>query len=308
MNQKLKLNFSEEVEYALSQNFPIVALESTIITHGMEYPQNYETAVKVENTIRENGATPATIVIINGEIHVGLSNQRLNEVATNKNFTKCSTRDLPYVLMKKLNGSTTVAATMYIAALAGIKVFVTGGIGGVHLGDDMDISADLIELSRIPVNVVCAGAKSILDIPKTLEFLETYSVPVVGFNTNKFPEFFFTEGDCEAKINLKTFEECAEFIYYTHDVLNMKNGILFAVPVPEDCQADKFIVKKAISEALNKAKDNKIIGNALTPFLLKEINNITGGESSRSNVALIINNAMHGSKISVELCKLNKNN
>jgi pseudouridine-5'-phosphate glycosidase len=303
IDEKLKLKFSEEVQEAINKKKPIVALESTIITHGMQYPDNLNTAKSVEETIRSLGAVPATIVIINGHIHVGLSDEELDKVAQSHDFIKCSTRDLPYVLLKKSNGSTTVAATMYIAHLVGIKVFVTGGIGGVHFGDEMDISADLVELSRTPVTVVCAGAKSILDIPKTLEFLETYCVPVIGFKTDKFPEFFFTEGDCDAKIRLDSASECAQFIKYTHDILGMKNGILVAVPVPEESQADKVVVKKAISEALDNCRKKNIKGNMITPFLLKEINNLTGGESCRSNVALIINNAIHGAKICVELFK-----
>jgi pseudouridine-5'-phosphate glycosidase len=301
--QSLKLIYSDEVKKAIENKEPVVALESTIITHGMEYPSNLKTATDVENTIRENGATPATIVILNGEIHVGLSQEELNSVAQGGNFIKCSTRDLPYVLMKKQNGSTTVAATMFIAALAGIKVFVTGGIGGVHFGNNMDISADLIELSRTPVSVVCAGAKSILDIEKTLEYLETFCVPVVGIKTNKFPEFFFSEGDYDAKIRLDSEEECADFIHYTHNILKMKNGILFAVPVPKECEADKEKVKHAIKQALDKADKNNIKGSALTPMLLKEINNITEGESCKANIALIINNAKHGAKIALELAK-----
>lgn len=302
-SKSLILIYSDEVKKALENNEPVVALESTIITHGMEYPHNLETATSVENAIRENGATPATIVILNGEIHIGLSQEELKSVSQGCNFLKCSTRDLPYVLMKKQNGSTTVAATMFIASLAGIRVFVTGGIGGVHFGNNMDISADLVELSRTPVSVVCAGAKSILDIEKTLEFLETYCVPVVGFKTNKFPEFFFSEGDFEAKIRLDSEEECAEFIHYTHNVLNMKNGILFAVPVPKECEADKQKVKIAINQALDKAEKNNVKGSALTPMLLKEINHLSDGESCKANIALIINNAKHGARISAELVK-----
>lgn len=304
--QTLPIVFSEEVKGALDNNLPIVALESTIITHGMEFPINYETAAKVEQTIRDNGAIPATIVILDGQLVIGLSDEKLKEISQNKTgFVKCSTRDIPYALMKKLNGSTTVAATMYIAALSGIKVFVTGGIGGVHFGEDMDISADLVELGRTPVTVVCAGAKSILDIPRTLEFLETYSVPVIGFKTNKFPEFFFTEGDCEAKIRLESEKECAEFINCTHNILKMKSGILVAVPVPEELQANKGTVKAAISKALQKSRDENVKGAAVTPMLLKEVNSLTGGESCNSNIALIVNNAKVGAKISVELSKFN---
>lgn len=302
---KKNLILSEEVKEALSKGQPVVALESTIITHGMEFPKNYETALQVEKAIRDNGSIPATIAILEGVISVGLSEQQIVEMSKNKDFIKCSTRDLPYVLMKKLNGSTTVAATMYIAHLAGIKIFVTGGIGGVHFGDDMDISADLIELSRTPVTVICAGAKSILDIPKTLEFLETYCVPVIGFKTNKFPEFFFTEGDCDSKIRLDSEKECAEFIKTTHNDLKMNNGILIACPVPNNLQADKSTVKEAISQALLKAKNDNIKGAALSPMLLKEINKLTDGKSCESNVALILNNASIGSKIALELTKKN---
>jgi pseudouridine-5'-phosphate glycosidase len=302
---KLPIKYSDEVEKALRDNLPVVALESTIITHGMEYPVNYETADSVEETIRQNGAIPATIVILNGVINVGLNRETLQEIAKNKNgFVKCSTRDLPIVLMKKQNGSTTVAATMYVAHLVGIKVFVTGGIGGVHFGNDMDVSADLFELSRTPVSVVCAGAKSILDIPRTLEFLETYNVPVVGFKTNKFPEFFFTEGDCDAKLRLDSEAECAEFINYTHNVLSMKCGIIIGNPVSEDKQADKVLVKKAIQDALKQADEKGIKGSAITPFLLKAINELTGGESCKSNIALILNNAAMGARLCVELYKL----
>ena len=304
--ENIPLIFSEEVKNAIEKKLPIVALESTIITHGMEYPVNYETAIEVENTIRNNGAIPATIVILDGMIRVGLTKDEINNISSNNiKFLKCSTRDIPYALMKKCSGSTTVAATMYIANLAGIKVFVTGGIGGVHYGEDMDISADLIELSRTPVSVICAGAKSILDIPKTLEFLETYCVPIVGYKTNKFPEFFFSDGDCECKIRIDTEKECAEMINWTHNILKMKNGIIFANPVPEDLQADKNIVKEAISKSINKAKEDGVKGAALTPMLLKAINEYTGGESCRSNVALILNNAKLGARISAELSSLN---
>jgi pseudouridine-5'-phosphate glycosidase len=297
------LILSDEVKSALNDNKSVVALESTIITHGMDYPKNYETALLVEKAIRDNGSIPATIAILEGKIRVGLSEDEIIQMSKNKNFIKCSTRDIPFAILKKLNGSTTVAATMFIAHLAEIKIFVTGGIGGVHFGDDMDISADLVELSRTPVTVICAGAKSILDIPRTLEFLETYSVPVIGFKTNKFPEFFFTEGDCDSKIRLDTEKECADFINITHKDLKMKNGILIACPVPENLQADKILVKNAIEQALKKAKEENVKGASVTPMLLKEINIITEGKSCESNVALILNNAAIGSRIAVEISK-----
>ena len=302
------IEYSEEVLKAKQSNLPIVALESTIITHGMEYPINYTTASKVEETVRQNGAVPATIVILKGKIHVGLSNEKLKEISENKSdFIKCSTRDIPYALLKKKNGSTTVAATMFISNLAGIKVFVTGGIGGVHYGNDMDISTDLVELSRTPVTVICAGAKSILDIPRTMEFLETFSVPVVGFGCDKFPEFFFANGDCDVKIRMDTEKEIAELIDMSFNQLKMKNGILVGVPVPEEAGVDKSKIKEAIKEALNECEKLKIKGNKITPFLLKKINDLTNGESCDTNVKLIINNAMHRAKICKELYELNKN-
>ena len=259
--------YSPEVLDAKSKNLPIVALESTIITHGMEYPVNYTTAKKVEETIRQNGAIPATIVILNGVVHVGMDDATLKHISEFKNdFIKCSTRDIPYALLKKKNGSTTVAATMFVAHVAGIKVFVTGGIGGVHYGNSMDISGDLIELSRTPVTVVCAGAKSILDIPRTLEYLETFSVPVIGHHCDKFPEFFFAEGDCDVKIRLDTDKEIAEFVDMTFNKLKMKSGILVAVPVPEKAGCDKTEIKEAVTKALKECDEQGIKGNKITPF------------------------------------------
>jgi len=303
-----KLHYSAEVQNAIENNIPIVALESTIITHGMKYPVNYETAKAVEDVIRKEGAVPATIAIIDGKVHVGLSEEQIHSVSKADNFKKCTTRDIPYVVMKKMNGSLTVAATMHIAKMANIKVFVTGGIGGVHKGvsESWDISADLLELSRTNVSVVCAGIKSILDIPKTLEYLETSSVPVIGLKTSKFPEFFFSEGDCDVPMRLESEEECANFIYHNNDIFNMKSGILFAVSVPKEAQADKTLVTNSINNALKKAQANNIKGQDVTPFLLKEVNEISGGESCRSNVALIKNNALVGARICVAYNNLQK--
>lgn len=294
--------YSPEVLDAKSKNLPIVALESTIITHGMEYPVNYTTAKKVEETIRQNGAIPATIVILNGVVHVGMDDATLKHISEFKNdFIKCSTRDIPYALLKKKNGSTTVSATMFVAHVAGIKVFVTGGIGGVHYGNSMDISGDLIELSRTPVTVVCAGAKSILDIPRTLEYLETFSVPVIGHHCDKFPEFFFAEGDCDVKIRLDTDKEIAEFVDMTFNKLKMKSGILVAVPVPEKAGCDKTEIKEAVTKALKECDEQGIKGNKITPFLLKRINELTQGHSCETNVELVLNNAKHGAQICKEL-------
>ena len=290
--------YSPEIIAAKKEGKPIVALESTIITHGMEYPENHKTATQLEETIKSEGAVPATICILNGKIRVGLDKDTLLDISKNKTgFIKCSTRDIPYALMSKKNGSTTVAATMWIAHRAGIKVFVTGGIGGVHYGNDMDISGDLIELSRTPVTVICAGAKSILDVPRTLEFLETYNVPVIGFNCDKFPEFFFANGENDVKVRLNNEKEVAEFIHMTHDKLKMKCGILVAVPVPEEAGCDKTKIKKAISEALENCKKENVKGNKITPYLLKKVNDLTGGESCDTNIKLVVNNAVKGAKI-----------
>ena len=290
--------YSPEIIAAKKEGKPIVALESTIITHGMEYPENHKTATQLEKTIKSEGAVPATICILNGKIRVGLDKDTLLDISKNKTgFIKCSTRDIPYALMSKKNGSTTVAATMWIAHRAGIKVFVTGGIGGVHYGNDMDISGDLIELSRTPVTVICAGAKSILDVPRTLEFLETYNVPVIGFNCDKFPEFFFANGENDVKVRLNNEKEVAEFIHMTHDKLKMKCGILVAVPVPEEAGCDKTKIKKAISEALEDCKKENVKGNKITPYLLKKVNDLTGGESCDTNIKLVVNNAVKGAKI-----------
>ena len=292
------IEYSPEIIQAKKEGKPIVALESTIITHGMEYPENHKTATKLEETIKAEGAVPATICILHGKIRVGLDKDTLLDISKNKTgFIKCSTRDIPYALMSKKNGSTTVAATMWIAHRAGIKVFVTGGIGGVHYGNDMDISGDLIELSRTPVTVICAGAKSILDVPRTLEFLETYNVPVIGFNCDKFPEFFFANGENDVKVRLNTEKEVAEFIHMTHDKLKQKCGILVAVPVPEEAGCDKTAIKKAISEALEDCKKDNVKGNKITPYLLKKVNDLTGGASCDTNIKLVVNNAVKGARI-----------
>jgi pseudouridylate synthase len=299
---------NEKIKQALKENKPVVALESTIITHGMEYPTNMSTALAVEKNIIDNGAIPATIGIIDGVIHVGITNEQIEYLALNKSSCrKCSRRDLGYIIAQKGNGSTTVAATMYIAYLAGIKIFVTGGIGGVHRGaeDTFDISADLTELSRTPVTVVSAGIKSILDVPKTLELLETFGVPVVGYGTDYVPDFFFASSQQKAPIRLDTPAECAKLIKSTDD-LKLTNGLLVTVPIPEEDTEHIEKIRSAIDRALVEADEQKIGGAAITPFLLKRVNELSDGFSSKSNVELIKNNAVVGAKISVELSKLIK--
>ena len=280
------LDINPEVKQALMQNRPVVALESTIITHGMEYPINRDTALAVEKIVRDYGATPATIAIIKGVIKIGLSNEELEMLSTEgkKNSRKCSRRDLAYVIARKMNGSTTVAGTMYLASLAGIKVFVTGGIGGVHRGAEQtfDISADLTELARTRISVVSAGVKSILDIPKTLEYLETMGVPVVTYQSDDFPDFFTRKSGLPTVFRCDTPEECAAMIR-SQEELQLNTGILFTVPIPEDKEADSEKIKAGIDQSLKEAEEKGISGALITPFLLKRVNELTGGESSSSS-------------------------
>ena len=298
-----KFIYSEEVESALSTGSPIVALESTIISHGMPFPANQQTAQEVESVVRLHGATPATIAIISGNVHIGLSSSDLITIAkAGSSCIKCSRRNLPYVISKKLHGSTTVAATMYLAYLAGLKIFVTGGIGGVHRGaeETWDVSGDLVELGRTPITVICAGAKSILDIPKTLEYLETQGVPVIGFATDTFPAFFSPSSGCEVMCRLDTAKECANFIIQS-EKLQLNNGNLIAVPLTEENLAKN--AEQAIQTALEEAKEKGITGSKVTPFLLKRVNELSAGESLKANIELIKQNAMIGALISVEYYK-----
>ena len=288
---------SPEVAQALEKGHPIVALESTIITHGMEYPTNRDTALLVEDTVRKFGAIPATIAIIHGVIKVGLSRDEIEYLSLEgpKNARKCSRRDLAYVMSIKGNGSTTVAGTMVLANWAGIKVFVTGGIGGVHRGAEstMDISADLKELGQTPVAVISAGVKSILDIPKTLEYLETQGVPVVSIGQDEFPDFFTTDSGEKAPFRCDTPAQCAAMLI-SQLQMNLQTGLLFSVPIPADKAADSRKIRGAIDQALKEADHHKIQGAKITPYLLKRVNELTGGESSASNVELIKNNAKMG--------------
>ncbi|EQC25394.1 hypothetical protein SDRG_16721 [Saprolegnia diclina VS20] len=296
-----QLKMSPEVEAALRDGKPIVALESTIISHGMPFPQNFEMATKVEAIVRENGACPATIAILDGEICVGLADSQLHTLASlGAKATKCSTRDIASVVASNGTGATTVSSTMRIAHAAGIDVFVTGGIGGVHrfCEETLDISTDLMELSRTPVAVICAGVKSILDIPKTLEFLETNAVPVVGYGTSEFPAFFTTTSGSKAHVRLDTPGAIAKLIA-TSKNLGLPNGFVVAVPNP--APADANVITHAIESGLAQAKENNITGNAVTPFLLKRINELTKGESLTSNIALVEHNAVIGAKIAVAL-------
>jgi pseudouridine-5'-phosphate glycosidase len=297
----LNFKYSPEVSLAISTGKPVVVLESTIISHGMPYPSNYQTACEVESIIRSNGGVPATIGILFGEIHIGLSAESLETLAqAGVSCIKCSRRNLPEVLLKRQNGSTTVAATMYLAHLAGLKIFVTGGIGGVHRGaeETWDVSADLIELGRTPVTVICAGAKSILDIPKTLEYLETQGVPVIGFGTDLFPAFFSASSGCRVMCRLDSAKECAQFIQCSEQ-LKLSSGVLIAVPLQDELLAKG--AEEAIQIALKEAEELKISGSAVTPFLLKRVNELSEGESLKANIELIKQNARIGTLIACQL-------
>ncbi|MBL0106934.1 MAG: pseudouridine-5'-phosphate glycosidase [Ignavibacteria bacterium] len=291
---------SEEVKEAVNGNKAVVALESTIISHGMPYPQNYDTALLVENTVRKNNAVPATIAIIDGKIKVGLSLRDLEIISTGKNILKASRRDLPVIISKKLHAATTVSATMICAALASLKIFATGGIGGVHRNaqNTFDISADLKELSITNIAVVSAGVKSILDIGLTLEYLETMGVPVIGYRTDEFPAFYTRQSGYKVNYRLDSPEEIAEAMKVKRE-LGLNGGMIIANPVPEEFSMDKKIIDEAIEASLIKADENNIKGKDVTPFLLSEINNITGGTSLESNIRLVMNNAKLAAEIIV---------
>ncbi|XP_062445770.1 uncharacterized protein LOC134148060 isoform X3 [Rhea pennata] len=296
------------IQEALVEGRPVVALESTIITHGMAYPQNLSMAREVEEIVTTNGAVPATVGILRGKIHIGLTDEELQFLAGSKNVVKVSRRDLPYVLSQGLSGGTTVSGTMIAAHKAGIPVFVTGGIGGVHRGGEntLDVSADLTELGRTPVAVVSAGVKSILDIGRTLEYLETQGVCVAAFGESReFPAFFSRQSGFQAPYHVHNEEEAAELIASTLG-LGLSSGVLIAVPCPQEHATSGQVIEEAIQQALREARSKGITGKEVTPFLLQKINELTNGKSLDSNIALIQNNARVGSCIAVALSKLQK--
>ncbi|MBQ6373784.1 MAG: pseudouridine-5'-phosphate glycosidase [Clostridia bacterium] len=301
MNQYLEI--SPEVQAALSAGKPVVALESTIISHGMPYPQNVETALNVERIVRENGAVPATIAIIGGRLKAGLSRDEI-EYLGKKGYdvTKASRRDLPILASLGKDGATTVATTMIIAAMAGIRVFATGGIGGVHRGAEvtMDISADLEELAMTPVLVVCAGAKSILDLGLTLEYLETKGVPVIGYQTDELPAFYTRRSGFGVDYRLDTPEAIAAAFDAKRD-MGLKGGMLVTNPIPEAYSMDPDVINKAIDEAVAEAGRLGIKGKQTTPFLLAKIKDITGGDSLDSNIRLVYNNACLAAQVACAL-------
>lgn len=293
------LNFSPEVKAALDENRPVVALESTLITHGLPYPANLETAQAMEAAIRDAGATPATIAILKGKITVGLTDDQLEMLATAQNVRKCSRRDLPIAVGLGENGATTVAGTMIIAHKAGIAVFATGGIGGVHRGQPFDVSADLIELGRTPVAVVCSGAKAILDLPLTLEVLETHGVPIIGLGIDTLPAFYTRSSGLPIDACVETPEQIASIIKAAQ-MLHAQHGILITVPVPveDELQGD---AESAIVQATQEAHDRGIHGKAITPFVLGRVAELTEGRSRTANTALLVNNARTAAHIAKAL-------
>lgn len=304
MNKYLKI--SAEVKAALDENRPVVALESTIISHGMPYPQNVQTAETVESIIRDSGCVPATIAVIDGVMTVGCSKEEIDLLGRlGTQVVKVSRRDLPIIVSQKINGATTVAATMYIAALAGIKVFATGGIGGAHRHSDrtMDISADLNELQQTSVMVVCAGAKSILDIGLTLECLETRGVPVIGYKTDDMPAFYTQKSGYKVNYRLDTPQQIAE-AFFVQRQIGMTGGMLVANPIPDSYNMDYDYITGNIERAVAEADSLGIHGKEVTPYLLDKIQKLTGGSSLEANIQLVYNNARLASNIAKALCQL----
>lgn len=305
LNQYLEIN--PEVKKALEEGRAVVALESTIISHGMPYPRNVETALNVEKIVRENGAVPATIAIMNGKLKVGLTRDEVESLGKSHDVVKTSRRDIPFILSKGLDGATTVASTMIIADLAGIRIFATGGIGGVHRGaqETFDISADLQELSQTDVAVICAGAKSILDIGLTLEYLETQGVPVVGYGTDELPAFYTSKSGFPVDYLVDSPEEMAKALKTKWD-LGLHGGAVIANPIPVEYEMDGDEINRVISAAVLEAKEKGIAGKETTPFLLAKVTELTKGTSLDANIQLVYNNAKVGAQIAVALSQLQR--
>ena len=298
------LDVNPEVAQAISEGKPVVALESTIISHGMPYPQNVETALAVEKIIRDNGAIPATIAILGGRLKAGLTPEEIEYLGkTGTGVTKASRRDLPILVAKGMDGATTVTTTMMIAHMAGIQFFATGGIGGVHRGAQttMDISADLEELANTPVMVICAGAKSILDLGLTLEYLETHGVPVIGFGTKELPAFYTRKSGFAVDYELDTPVELAKAFEVQRE-LGLSGGMLVTNPIPEEYSMDPDVINEAIDEAIEASEEAGIHGKETTPFLLAKVKDLTGGDSLDSNIRLVYNNAALAAKTAVAYC------
>ncbi|CAN5778222.1 pseudouridine-5'-phosphate glycosidase [soil metagenome] len=290
------LKISEEIAAALENKKPVVALESTVIAHGLPFPKNLETAQKLESIIRENGAIPATIAVFDGEFCIGLNDKQIERLATDKNIRKISRRDLPVAVAKKLNCATTVATTAFIAHAAGIEVFATGGIGGVHRGFSADVSADLPELANTPMTVVCSGAKIVLDLPATREWLETNGVTVLGWKCDEMPAFYSRKSGLEVDEKVETAEEVVEIIR-ARDELKLKNSILITVPVPEEFEIEPDELERILSDALESADKQNINGKEITPYLLAQMSEKSAGKTLAANIALLENNARIAAQI-----------
>ena len=305
MNLKEYLSITPEISAAIRDGKPVVALESTILSHGMPYPDNLAFAAEVERIVRAEGAVPATMAIIDGVLKVGLTQDELELMCKGEGVAKVSRRDLPIMVAEKRTGATTVASTMILASLAGIRVFATGGIGGVHRGAEttMDISADLEELASTPVMVVCAGAKSILDLGLTLEYLETHGVPVLGYGTKELPAFYTRKSGFEVDYRVDTPAELAAAFRASLD-LGLRGGMLVTNPIPEEFAMDHEVINRAIDEAVAQANAQGIHGKATTPFLLAKVKELTGGDSLDSNIQLVFNNARLAAQTAAELCRL----
>jgi pseudouridine-5'-phosphate glycosidase len=297
------LDIQANIKKALADKKPVVALESTIISHGMPFPQNMETALQVEEIVRSNGAVPATIAILNGKLKVGLSKNEIEYLGKKgSKIVKASRRDLPYLISKKVDGATTVASTMIVAQMAGIKIFATGGIGGVHRGAErsFDISADLQELAKTNVAVVCAGIKSVLDLGLTLEYLETNGVPVIGYQTEELPAFYSQKSGFEVDYRLDSAKEIATFIK-TKWQMNLAGGVVITNPIPEKYELDHYLMTKTINTAILEAEKNNIKGKESTPYLLAKVKELTRGKSLDANIQLVYNNAKLAAEIASNL-------
>ncbi len=296
---------SEEVQHALDNNLPVVALESTIISHGFNYPENLECAQECERIIREQGAVPATIGIVGGKIVIGLNEEQILHFAQNRETPKCSRRDVPAIIAQGLDGATTVTTTMLFAEMAGIKVFATGGIGGVHFDGEntMDISADLEELARTNVAVVCSGAKSILDIPRTLEYLETNGVSVLGYQTDAFPDFYTRDSGKKVDYRLDTTDEIAKIIR-VKDEIGITAGVVVANPIPEEHALETTFIRELIASVVKEAADNGVVGNKVTPYILAALHDQSEGKSVVANKQLVFNNSRVAALLAKSLVNL----
>jgi pseudouridine-5'-phosphate glycosidase len=292
--------FNEEVAAALANKSAVVALESTVIAHGLPYPKNLETAQNLEKIVRENGATPATIAVFDGEFHIGLNESQIERLATDKNIRKISRRDLPVAVAKKLNCATTVATTSFIAHRAGIKVFATGGIGGVHRGFAADVSADLPELAQTPILVVCSGAKIVLDLPSTREWLETNGITILGWQTDELPAFYSQTSGLAIDERVETSEEVAQ-IARARDDLKMQSALLLTVPVPSEFEVELEELEKILQESLRLAEKQNVSGKEITPFLLAQMSERSAGKTLAANIALLENNARIAAQVAVSI-------